>query len=143
MKSSAAGARDGVTIGELAARFGLAPHVLRHWETVGLLRPHRLANGWRRYGAEHALRVAVILRAKDAGLSLDQMRDAFDADDREGRQRLLAGHLTMLDAQIARAQTARAMVAHALDCTAEHLTECPAFQRAVGADSALEVPCRG
>jgi hypothetical protein len=27
------------TIGELAARFGLATHVLRHWEDVGLLSP--------------------------------------------------------------------------------------------------------
>ncbi len=27
------------TIGELAARFGLATHVLRHWEDVGLLTP--------------------------------------------------------------------------------------------------------
>lgn len=26
-------------IGELAARFGLSTHVLRHWEAVGLLAP--------------------------------------------------------------------------------------------------------
>ena len=30
-----------MTIGELAARFGLATHVLRHWEAVGLLGPER------------------------------------------------------------------------------------------------------
>ena len=29
------------TIGELAARFGLATHVLRHWEDMGLLSPAR------------------------------------------------------------------------------------------------------
>ncbi|WP_228829630.1 MerR family transcriptional regulator [Nocardia beijingensis] len=30
-----------ISIGELAARFGLATHVLRHWEDVGLLAPRR------------------------------------------------------------------------------------------------------
>ncbi|MGN9781028.1 MerR family DNA-binding transcriptional regulator [Nonomuraea sp. ZG12] len=29
----------------LAARFGLATYVLRHWETMGLLTPVRRANG--------------------------------------------------------------------------------------------------
>ncbi|WXK67305.1 MerR family DNA-binding transcriptional regulator [Nonomuraea sp. N2-4H] len=28
-----------MAIGEVAARFGLAPHVLRHWEAMGLLSP--------------------------------------------------------------------------------------------------------
>ncbi|MGH3587458.1 MAG: MerR family DNA-binding transcriptional regulator, partial [Pseudonocardia sp.] len=27
------------SIGEIARHFDLAPHVLRHWETVGLLTP--------------------------------------------------------------------------------------------------------
>ncbi|MEV4460634.1 MerR family DNA-binding transcriptional regulator [Microbispora sp. NPDC049633] len=38
MKSSAT-----IGIGEAAARFGLATHVLRHWEYVGLLTPSRVA----------------------------------------------------------------------------------------------------
>ena len=32
-----------LTIGELATRFGLATHVLRHWEDEGLLSPARRA----------------------------------------------------------------------------------------------------
>jgi MerR family copper efflux transcriptional regulator len=38
-----------VAIGDLAARFGLATHVLRHWEEMGLLRPARTSAGRRRY----------------------------------------------------------------------------------------------
>ena len=30
-----------LTIGEVAGRFGLPAHVLRHWESVGLLAPVR------------------------------------------------------------------------------------------------------
>lgn len=36
MKSS-----EALTIGELAQRFGLATHVLRYWESMGLLKPAR------------------------------------------------------------------------------------------------------
>ncbi|GAA0901130.1 MerR family transcriptional regulator [Virgisporangium aurantiacum] len=52
-----------VTIGELAHRFGLATHVLRHWETMGLLTPDRDGAGQRRYGRADLTRVALILIA--------------------------------------------------------------------------------
>jgi len=38
------------TIGELAARSGVATPVLRHWEDVGLLSPDRRVAGRRVYG---------------------------------------------------------------------------------------------
>ena len=81
-----------LSIGELAARFGLAPHVLRHWESIGLLRPARRVNGRRRYTAEHVGLVALILRGKDAGFSLEQMRDLLVAPDGETRRALLTDH---------------------------------------------------
>ncbi|WP_375546893.1 MerR family transcriptional regulator [Streptomyces gossypii] len=34
-----------MSIGALAARFGVATHVLRHWESKGLLHPGRDAGG--------------------------------------------------------------------------------------------------
>src|SRR5262249_30579296 len=50
-----------LTIGELANRFGLATHVLRHWESMGLLVPGRDRGGQRRYGDGDLARVALIL----------------------------------------------------------------------------------
>jgi MerR family transcriptional regulator, copper efflux regulator len=69
MKSSRDDAE--MTIGEIAQRFGLPTHVLRHWESVGLLAPTRAVAGRRRYDRDHLYRVAVILRAKEAGFGLD------------------------------------------------------------------------
>ncbi|WP_236700641.1 helix-turn-helix domain-containing protein [Allosalinactinospora lopnorensis] len=46
------------SIGEIAGRFGLATHVLRHWEAAGVLRPARRVNGRRRYDPEHLAQVA-------------------------------------------------------------------------------------
>jgi MerR-like DNA binding protein len=55
------------SIGAVARRFGLAPHVLRHWESIGLLTPAR-SGGQRRYDESDLARVAVILMSKEAGL---------------------------------------------------------------------------
>lgn len=66
-----------MSIGELAERFGLATHVLRHWEDVGPLRPARRVNGRRRSTPEHLTRVALILRGKDAGFSLERIPSSW------------------------------------------------------------------
>src|SRR5687768_1471931 len=60
MKSS-----PGMTIGELAAQHGLGTHVLRHWEDMELLTPERTSTGRRVYGPADAVRVGLILLAKD------------------------------------------------------------------------------
>jgi DNA-binding transcriptional MerR regulator len=59
-----------MSIGELATRFGLAPHVLRHWESMGLLTPNRETGGQRRYDDADLARVAMILMGKEAGFGL-------------------------------------------------------------------------
>lgn len=114
-------------IGEVAARFGLDAHVLRHWENVGLLHPRRDAAGRRRYGEDDSVRVAVILRSKAAGMSLEQIAVLLDreAPDRHG---VLDAHLAELDRRAAEIQRAREMTAHALQCRAYDIALCPRFQ---------------
>ncbi|GAA3964215.1 MerR family transcriptional regulator [Thermobifida alba] len=114
-----------LSIGQLAERFGLAPHVLRHWESVGLLHPARRVNGRRRYTPDHLARVALILRGKDAGFSLEQMRELLTAPDGAARRALLTDHLAALDAKIAQLQLARSLVEHTLECTADDFLTCP------------------
>ncbi|MGN9842638.1 MerR family transcriptional regulator [Nonomuraea sp. H19] len=58
------------SIGDIAERFGLATHVLRHRETMGLLSPARIGGDRRRYGPDDLYRVAMVLRAKEAGFSV-------------------------------------------------------------------------
>ncbi|MFC3961073.1 MerR family transcriptional regulator [Nocardia jiangsuensis] len=125
------------TIGEVAARFGLTPHVLRHWEDVGLLRPRRDQVGRRRYGPADAETVAMILLGKQAGLALDDLAAVFAAAaDRDERRRLLAGHRDRLAARIARDTAALAVVEHALGCASPDVRSCPEFQAKVAAATA-------
>ena len=67
------------SVGEVAERFDLPTNVLRHWEAVGLLAPARDGAGRRRYSRDDVGRVAVILRSKSAGMSLEQIGVLLDA----------------------------------------------------------------
>jgi DNA-binding transcriptional MerR regulator len=118
-------------IGAFAARFGLAPHVLRHWESVGLLSPARDPAGRRRYGDADAVRVAVVLRGKAAGLSLDTLRALLGAGGARARQALLRGEAETLRHRIAAARTALALVECARECGHEELAACPHFRDAL------------
>ncbi|MFD0201604.1 MULTISPECIES: MerR family transcriptional regulator [Saccharothrix] len=129
MKSS-----EEMSIGTVAERFGLATHVLRHWEDMGLLAPRRHANGRRQYGRADEARIAMILLAKDAGLGLDQVRLLFAATaDRPTRRALYREHHDRLAERIASLRASLSVLEHAMGCEAEDITACPDFQAKVAA----------
>jgi MerR family copper efflux transcriptional regulator len=134
MKSTAADATPW-SIGDVAQRFDLATHVLRHWEDVGLLRPSRDSAGRRRYGRNEAVRIAVILRSKAAGMSLDQVLVLLDADANDRRE-VLGQHVADLDRRMAEMARSREMTLHALDCRAHDVATCAHFRACV--DDILE-----
>lgn len=68
--------RDGMRIGELAARFGLNPKTIRYYEEIGLLpRADRSESGYRLYDERDVEQLGFIRRAKTLGLSLGEIRD--------------------------------------------------------------------
>ena len=65
-------------IGELACRAGVTTKAVRYYESLGLLRPERLANGYRDYD-EHDVRLAQEIRALNAlGLAVKRTRPFLD-----------------------------------------------------------------
>jgi MerR family copper efflux transcriptional regulator len=131
MQMASDAAEDELTIGQLAARFGLATHVLRHWEDVGLIEPAERVNGRRRYRRWHVSRVATILLSKEAGFTLDQIKAILDAPDGPARKKLLRRHRDQLDRRVAGIEASRRIVQHGIDCRAEDFTRCPNFLRIV------------
>lgn len=120
-----------MSIGELAARFGLAPHVLRHWEVMGLITPVSRVSGRRRFSRDQVARIAMIVRGKAAGLSLEQLRQVLSASSVATRRQLLERHHEELERRIAQAVTSKQLIEHALSCSAEDFTRCSGFQRLV------------
>jgi DNA-binding transcriptional MerR regulator len=115
---------QGLTVGEAAGRFGVATHVLRHWESMGLLSPARDAGGQRRYSPEDLTRVAMILMGKEAGLGLRELSEVLSTPDPMDHAELLRHHVTVLEQRIARAQTAKSLIEHALSCPLS-FADCP------------------
>jgi DNA-binding transcriptional MerR regulator len=113
-------------IGEVAERFGLATHVLRHWEDLGLIEPDRV-NGRRYYDDAHVARVTMILRCKQAGLSLAQIRE-LTITPRDRHVPMLRSYKAELDEQRARIEAAQAMLDHIIDCHADDFSSCRDFQ---------------
>ena len=67
-----------VTIGDAAAFVGTTPRAIRHYHQIGLLpEPERGGDDRRRYGYEDMIRLLWIRRMADAGIALDDIRDAF------------------------------------------------------------------
>lgn len=128
MKSSVTG---GMSIGEVAGRFGLATHVLRHWESMGLLEPARVAGNRRRYGDTDLHRIAVILRAKEAGMELAEIHEMLTARDPAQRRAILDRRRTDLARRIAALQASLVLVDGALRCDHEDFTGCERFQQIV------------
>ncbi|KDA04953.1 MerR family transcriptional regulator [Microbacterium sp. CH12i] len=118
------------SVGEVAERFDLPTNVLRHWESVGLLRPERDDAGRRRYGEPEIVRIAVIQRSKAAGMTLEQIAILLD-DGRRGRHEVLYAHIADLDRRMEEMRLSKEMTEHAVRCTAHDITTCPRFRAGV------------
>ncbi|MET0467597.1 MAG: MerR family transcriptional regulator [Aeromicrobium sp.] len=119
------------SIGDTAARFDLATHVLRHWEDLGLLTPQRDGADRRLYGDDDLVRIAVILRSKAAGMTLEQIATLLDDDHGPRRHAVLQEHIADLDRRMDEMRRSREMTVHAFECEAHDITRCPHFRALV------------
>ena len=121
--------------GELAKRTGCNLETVRYYEKIGILpAPPRTEGGHRSYDLSHERRLRFILRARELGFTLDEVRALLClADDRnapcaEARD-LAAAHLADVRAKIADLKSMervlKDMVAQCADGT---LPECPLIE---------------
>jgi DNA-binding transcriptional MerR regulator len=70
-----------ITIGQLAAYAGVTRKAVRHYHQRGLLEePTRDSSGYRRYTAEHAIKLIKIATLAKAGVPLDRVKELLAAD---------------------------------------------------------------
>lgn len=122
--------KDLLTIGELAARSGVAASALRYYERLGLIRAGRTTGNQRRYERAELRRVAFIRIAQKVGISLDEIQAALESlpagrtPTRADWARLSARWRTRLDEQIAILDQLRDRLSNCIGCGCLSLEAC-------------------
>ena len=98
-------------ITELCTEFGITLRTIRFYEDKALLKPRRI-NGARVYTKRDRARLALILRSKAIGASLDEIKHYLDlyGAHGEGRVQQLRFVLDRTDAAITELETKRAHI---------------------------------
>lgn len=110
-------------IGDAAAALGVETHVLRHWESMGLLAPPRSSSGHRSYN-EHILDYArVIQKLQRTGLSLEQIRQ-LGIGGCEDRLAMLAERRAEVRARIVLLEATDRFLEHLAECDHPVISEC-------------------
>jgi DNA-binding transcriptional MerR regulator len=114
-----------LSIGEVAARAGVATSAVRYYERRGLLTADARASGQRRYRTETLRRLVFIGMLQDAGLALDEVDGILNAASVAEWKAIAARRLDALEEEIAQLQHARDVLAGALFCRYDHpATDC-------------------
>ncbi len=129
----------GMQRAELARRTGAHLETVRYYEKAGLLpAPPRAANGYRSYGATHESRLRFVLRARELGFSLDEIRallrlvDERDQNCAEARG-VAAAHLQDVRLKIADLRRMeRALKEIVTQCGDGVRPECPLIETLFG-----------
>jgi len=124
-----------LTIGELAKSTGVATSALRYYEELGLIPAPVRVSGQRRYPESAVGLVGVILLLRDVGFSLRESKALLASRTQavDGWRRLAQRKLANLDEQIAKAQTAKEAITHALHCPHDDIATCRNFASVIAA----------
>ncbi len=131
MATSPPGEREPLSVGELAARSGVAVSALHFYERQGLLHSTRNAGNQRRYARDTLRRVAVVRVAQRAGIPLAAIRDALDTlpagrtPTRADWRRLSLRWRADLEARIAQLTRLRDQLDGCIGCGCLSLRQCP------------------
>ena len=121
---------DGLSIGEVAARSGVAPSALRFYERRGLIAAARTDGNQRRYERAVLRRIAFVQAGRAAGISLERIGAALDTlpsgrtPSRRDWERLSNIWRDDLDARIATLQALRERLTTCIGCGCLSIDKC-------------------
>ena len=121
------------SVGELAARAGVATSALRFYESNGLVQSERNSSGHRRYKPDALRRVAFIRVAQRIGLSLEEIAAALASlpsqrtPTRDDWNTLSSRWLPRIDEQIAALETLRDRLDGCIGCGCLSLDTCELY----------------
>jgi MerR family redox-sensitive transcriptional activator SoxR len=124
-----------ISIGEVAARTGLAVSAIRFYEERGLVRPDRDAGGRRTFARADIRRLSVIMVAQRLGFSLAEIAAEIDqlpdgrAPTKADWGRMSRTFRRRIDARITELQTLRDKLDACIGCGCLSMRQCALYNR--------------
>ena len=120
-----------MNIGDIAKRTGLPAKTIRYYEEIGLVTPHREANGYRVFDDKDTHRLTFLARARALGFPIEECRTllALYKDDSRASadvKRIAQDHLAQIEDKIQQLQSMRDTLTHLVrECAGDNRPDCP------------------
>jgi Cu(I)-responsive transcriptional regulator len=127
-----------MNIGDAASQSGLPPKTIRYYEEIALLKPGRLANGYRDYSQNDVHRLKFLQRARGLGFSIDECRNLLSLYDDDHRasadvKAMAVEKIGEIDAKIAELQSLRDTLGRLVrSCHGDNRPDCPIIDDLAG-----------
>ena len=121
-----------LTIGQVADAAGINASAIRYYERNGILPEPERVSGQRRYDEEVLNRLSILAVAKQAGFTLEEVKELLTATDagepaHAELRELAQAKLPQIDALIEHAQEVKRWLEASSRCTCNDLGDCSLF----------------
>lgn len=120
-----------MNIGDVSSRSGLPAKTIRYYEDIGLIKPHRSANGYRCFAETDLHKLAFLGRARALGFTIEDCRTLMALYEDESRasadvKQLALEHLVKIEEKIADLQAMRDTLGELVSsCAGDSRPDCP------------------
>ncbi|MCE6962074.1 Cu(I)-responsive transcriptional regulator [Cereibacter sphaeroides] len=120
-----------MNIKDASERSGLPAKTIRYYEEIGLVRPLRGPNGYRRFRDSDLHKLGFLGRARSLGFSIEDCRTLLALWEDRGRasadvKQLAEDHLHRIEEKIVELQAMRATLSHLVTaCAGDDRPDCP------------------
>ena len=123
-----------LSIGDVAQKMGIATSTIRYYEEIGLLPVAKRVSGKRRYDESILQKIGLILLAKQAGLSIEEIQILLhdfphDTPPSLRWQKLATAKIVELNQRMIQIQHMKSLLEKTLACECPTLDDCAADER--------------
>ncbi|WP_171123737.1 MULTISPECIES: Cu(I)-responsive transcriptional regulator [unclassified Ruegeria] len=123
-----------MNIGDVSTQTGLPAKTIRYYEDIGLVKPLRDDNGYRRFRSQDIHKLNFLGRARALGFTIEDCRTLmalYEDDTRASSdvKKVARAHLAQVEAKIADLNAMRDTLGHLIDaCAGDDRPDCPILQ---------------
>ncbi|WP_271948231.1 Cu(I)-responsive transcriptional regulator [Ruegeria faecimaris] len=120
-----------MNIGDVSNQTGLPAKTIRYYEDIGLIKPLRDDNGYRRFRSQDVHKLNFLGRARALGFTIEDCRTLMALYEDETRasadvKKVARAHMVQIEAKIADLNAMRDTLGHLIDaCAGDDRPDCP------------------